>query len=90
MAVQFGEDQLRSIIAPIGSHGCRATIANFSAIFKGSRFTNTVENFITQINIYKEIQHKSDKDAIEGLPLLLEGTALSCRELNKRHQNGPK
>lgn len=72
MAVELGEKQLRSIITAIGSQGTRPTITNCSARFNGSRFMNTVENFITQINIYKEIQHINDKDAIEGLPLLLE------------------
>ncbi|KAL1488378.1 hypothetical protein ABEB36_014852 [Hypothenemus hampei] len=46
-----------------------------SARFDGTRSYSVVDNFLTTIDIYKNIEKISDADALKGLPLLLRDTA---------------
>ncbi|KAJ8911492.1 hypothetical protein NQ315_010864 [Exocentrus adspersus] len=61
--------EIRPPNAPTGS------FSKCTARFNGERSHNTVDNFITTINIYKDIEKIEDADALKGLPLLLTGTA---------------
>lgn len=46
-----------------------------SARFRGQRDPNKVEEFITTVSLYKEVEAISDEEAVNGLPLLLEDFA---------------
>ncbi|KAJ8914143.1 hypothetical protein NQ315_016221 [Exocentrus adspersus] len=61
--------EIRPPNAPTGS------FSKCTARFNGERSHNTVDNFITTISIYKDIEKIEDADALKGLPLLLTGTA---------------
>lgn len=45
------------------------------ARFKGEPDAAKVEEFISAISVFKDIENISDKDAVSGMPVLLEGEA---------------
>ncbi|KAL5291226.1 hypothetical protein ACFFRR_010564 [Megaselia abdita] len=75
--IQMTTEQLQQLIeaikgstvaaAPAQSKG---TFGNCQARFGGNRDHNIVEEFITNVITYKEVEKISDEDALRGLPLL--------------------
>jgi hypothetical protein len=58
--------------APTQSKG---SFTNCSSRFGGQRDHDAVEQFITSMETYKEIEHISDEDALRGISLLFYGLA---------------
>lgn len=58
--------------APAASKG---SFTNCSSRFGGQRDHEAVEEFITSIETYKEIEHINDEDALRGISLLFYGLA---------------
>ncbi|KAI5631014.1 hypothetical protein NE865_16275 [Phthorimaea operculella] len=76
MALQFTEEQFHELldriktVAPQNKNFTRCTLR-----FNGERDYNKVDEFVTSVSIYKQIEEISDEDALSGLPLLLKDTA---------------
>ncbi|XP_073958417.1 uncharacterized protein [Choristoneura fumiferana] len=76
MAIQFTPEQFEELLSRFSSHS--TTNKNFTRCtlnYNGERDYNKVDEFITGISIYKQIEGISDEDAIAGLPLLLKDIA---------------
>lgn len=58
--------------APAQSKG---SFGNCTSRFGGHRDHNVVEEFITNVTTYKEVEKISDEDALRGIPLLFYGLA---------------
>ncbi|XP_017796978.1 PREDICTED: uncharacterized protein LOC108578206 [Habropoda laboriosa] len=56
----------------------QGSFARCTARFDGSRERSKVEDFISTVSIYKDIEGISDENAIRGLPLLLDDEAAIC------------
>lgn len=76
MAVQMTRDQLQQLINAMANG--RANIGSFADCphrFNGARNHHKLEEFISKITIYKQQKNIDDAMAIQGLTLLLEGSA---------------
>lgn len=88
--VQMTQEQLQQLIeavraAAVAGNPSAATVAaaptskgsfsNCSSRFGGQRDHDAVEQFITSMETYKEIEHISDEDALRGISLLFYGLA---------------
>ncbi|CAG9132917.1 unnamed protein product [Plutella xylostella] len=67
------EDQFTQLLAAVGPK--KGSIASCQATYNGEKSSEAVESFLTAINIFKQLENISEKDAITGLPLLLHGNA---------------
>lgn len=80
--IQMTTEQLQQLIeaikgstvsaAPAQSKG---SFGNCNSRFGGDRDHNIVEEFITNVTTYKDVEKISDEDALRGLPLLFYGLA---------------
>lgn len=69
-------EQLQTLLSTICSNTIKTgSFTTCMSRFNGSKDYQKVEEFISTISIFKEIEKIPDNDAIKGLPLLLEGTA---------------
>lgn len=88
MAIQMTEEQFQTLMARFTELGNPiqrnqdeqipdrgGSLVGCDARFKGERDDATVEEFISKTTIYKRVTNVSDANAIEGLPLLLQGEA---------------
>lgn len=77
--IQISIEQLNSLIDTAKSASTAActkgSLSNCTSHFRGQRDHEAVEEFITAIVAYKELQSISDEDALKGLSLLLHGMA---------------
>ncbi|CAK9799791.1 Activity-regulated cytoskeleton associated protein 1 [Anthophora quadrimaculata] len=73
MVVQVTEEQLNRLLATLTTRQTSPT--RCTARFDGTSNRTKVEEFISTISIYKEIENISNENGIKGLPLLLEGEA---------------
>ncbi|XP_011196426.2 activity-regulated cytoskeleton associated protein 1 [Zeugodacus cucurbitae] len=77
--IQMSAEQLNSLIgaartAPTAAQ-TRGSLSNCTSHFRGQRDHEAVEEFITAVETYKELQSISDEEALKGLSLLLHGMA---------------
>lgn len=77
--VIMSKDQFTSLLQTITeTHNCNMNTRSFAQCtsrYGGERDHYKVQEFITNVNIYKKVENISDDDALEGLPLLLTGVA---------------
>ncbi|XP_053964029.1 activity-regulated cytoskeleton associated protein 1-like [Anastrepha ludens] len=82
--VQMTNDQLQSLLESVrlaamagapANIQAKGSFSNCSSCFGGQRDHEIVEEFITSIVTYKEIESISDEDALKGLSLLFYGLA---------------
>ncbi|XP_037887841.1 activity-regulated cytoskeleton associated protein 2-like [Glossina fuscipes] len=85
--IQMTTEQLQQLIEsvrtsnPTASAGLtvstqsKGSFSNCTASFDGQRDHEAVEEFITSIVTYKEVESISDEDALKGVPLLFYGLA---------------
>ncbi|CAG5050798.1 unnamed protein product [Parnassius apollo] len=76
----MSKDQFSSLLQKIRdahSHNkCNMNTKSFAQCisrYGGERDHNKVQEFITNITIYKKVENISDDDALKGLPILLTG-----------------
>ncbi|XP_073841337.1 activity-regulated cytoskeleton associated protein 2-like [Musca autumnalis] len=72
---QFTDAQFQQLIQAMRRIGRAGSFAHCTARFKGERDAAVVEEFVTAISVYKEIESITDADAVKGLQLLFEGYA---------------
>ncbi|KAJ3661318.1 hypothetical protein Zmor_006603 [Zophobas morio] len=85
MAVQFSPEQFEAFMARLPTAAApvlnvaptnhRRSITACPARYDGSRNRDKVEEFVTSATIFRTVEGISNEDALEGLPLLLTGTA---------------
>lgn len=81
MAIQLTEEQFTQLMARVGTTNGnnggahQRHFTQCTARFAGVRSSAAVEEFITAITIFKNVEKIPDEDAIMGLPLLLTGEA---------------
>lgn len=90
MSVQMTTEQLQQLIEAVRSAAVagasaagaaapatqsKGSFTNCGSRFGGQRDHDAVEEFITSVVTYKEIEHISDEDALRGLSLLFYGLA---------------
>lgn len=76
MAVNLTDEQFRQMMAAIGvANTPKGSFSKCTARYSGSRQENKIDEFITTIEIYKDIERIPDGDALKGFPLLLEDAA---------------
>ncbi|XP_073821456.1 activity-regulated cytoskeleton associated protein 2-like [Musca autumnalis] len=69
---QFTDAQFQQLIQAMRRIGRAGSFAHCTARFKGERDAAVVEEFVTAISVYKEIESITDADAVKGLQLLFE------------------
>ncbi|XP_073829158.1 activity-regulated cytoskeleton associated protein 2-like [Musca autumnalis] len=72
---QFTEAQFQKLLQVMSNNVQKSSFSHCTARFHGQRDPAAVEEFLTAISVYKDIEHISDADALTGLQLLLEGYA---------------
>ncbi|XP_055839261.1 activity-regulated cytoskeleton associated protein 1-like [Episyrphus balteatus] len=72
VAAVAGNPAATAAAAPAPSKG---SFTNCSSRFGGQRDHDAVEQFITSMETYKEIEHINDEDALRGISLLFYGLA---------------
>lgn len=88
MSVQMTTEQLQQLIEAVRSAALagapapvepvtksKGSFTNCASRFGGQRDHDAVEEFITSVVTYKEIEHISDQDALRGISLLFYGLA---------------
>ncbi|KRF97955.1 uncharacterized protein Dwil_GK27091 [Drosophila willistoni] len=81
---QMSDEQFRILIetikalAPVKEEEpvSKGSFSNCPVRFSGQRDHDAVDEFITAVEAYKEVEGISDKDALKGLPLLFIGIAV--------------
>lgn len=74
-SIALSEDQLTRLVAAIGVKEFQGSFSRCTARYNGERNTSRLEDFIATISVYKDSENVSDKNALVGFPLLLEGFA---------------
>jgi hypothetical protein len=74
MAIQMSTEQFRELLRTYqGELTVNMKIfSHCTARYDGSRSATTVEEFVTTVSIYKQVEGITDENALTGLPLLLE------------------
>ncbi|XP_073835504.1 uncharacterized protein [Musca autumnalis] len=72
---QLSEAQFQKLIQAMNNNKRIGSFAHCTARFRGQREPAAVEEFLTAITVFKDIENISDADAVTGLQLLLEGYA---------------
>jgi hypothetical protein len=75
MSINMTEEQLQRIIAALAPASKKGSFAQCNATYDGSGGSETVETFISAVNVYKKLEDIEDENALEGLTLLLKGDA---------------
>jgi hypothetical protein len=77
MAIQMSTEQFRELLRTYqGELTVNMKIfSHCTARYDGSRSATTVEEFVTTLSIYKQVEGITDENALTGLPLLLVGEA---------------
>ncbi|KAI8125535.1 hypothetical protein CVS40_4373 [Lucilia cuprina] len=73
----FSDEQFQQILAAMSGNVRSGSFTQCTARFKGQRDPAAVEEFLSAISVYKDIEKISDIDALRGMPLLLEDYAAS-------------
>ncbi|XP_016928066.3 activity-regulated cytoskeleton associated protein 2 [Drosophila suzukii] len=81
---QMSDEQFRILIETIRSLApikeeeplSKGSFSNCTVRFSGQRDHDAVDEFITAVETYKEVEGISDKDALKGLPLLFNNIAV--------------
>ncbi|XP_073841546.1 activity-regulated cytoskeleton associated protein 2-like [Musca autumnalis] len=72
---QFTDSQFQQLLQVMQKNNRTGSFSHCTARFRGQRDAAVVEEFITAITVYKEIESISDDDAVKGLQLLFEDYA---------------
>lgn len=76
MSIQLSDAQFKELLARIpASTMANKNFTRCTLKFHGERNFSKVEEFVTAVEIYKNIENISDEDALSGLPLLLKDDA---------------
>lgn len=75
-SIQLTQEQFAELLSRIPANTMpNKNFTRCTAKFYGERDHNKMEEFITAVKIFKEIERISDEEALKGLPLLLKDTA---------------
>ncbi|ALC42543.1 Arc2 [Drosophila busckii] len=82
---QLSDEQFRILIETIKSLApepeaapqSKGSFSNCGARFSGQRDHDAVDEFITAVETYKEVESISDSDALKGISLLFNGIAIT-------------
>jgi hypothetical protein len=74
MAVSLSQEQFEQLLASIGS-GRRGSMTSCTAYYDGRKDRETVEAFLTAVQVFKKLENIRDDDALAALPLILRDDA---------------
>jgi hypothetical protein len=77
MAIQMFTEQFRELLRTYQGEPTVNTknVTHCTARYDGLRSATTIEEFVTTVSIYKQVEGITDENALTGLPLLLVGEA---------------
>ncbi|KAL0832527.1 hypothetical protein ABMA28_000738 [Loxostege sticticalis] len=84
MSVHLSDEQFQLLLAKL-SPNRRGSFAFCTSHFEGEKNSEAVEAFLAAASIYKSIENIPDKEALDGVPLLLRGEAAIWWQGVKKH-----
>ncbi|KAL0894244.1 hypothetical protein ABMA27_014254 [Loxostege sticticalis] len=84
MSVHLSDEQFQLLFAKL-SPNRRGSFAFCTSHFEGEKNSEAVEAFLAATSIYKSIENIPDKEALDGVPLLLRGEAAIWWQGVKKH-----
>lgn len=75
MSVTLSEEQFQQLLSRIGTSPRHGSMTTCKATYNGLKDRETVEAFLTAVNVFKRLEHITDEDALTSLPVILKDDA---------------